>query len=230
MSKQDSAAHVAVDLTPEDPVTLSITETETPLPADWPLPLIVDLPAAEKAATAFLTALGIAVDTETTGRTAARMAAAYAELLTPREFEATTFPNTESHNDWVIARGIPFTSICAHHLLPFVGTAHVGYLPGARILGLSKLARLVETFAARPQVQEGLTQQIASWLEASGVAAGAGVMVTAEHLCMTRRGAQAHGATAVTTAWRGRLADDRQIRGEFLTLAHSVAEQGRTGR
>jgi GTP cyclohydrolase I len=211
-------------------VTLSPTDTQTQPLTDWPPPLLVDLQAAEQAAAAFLAALGIAIDTETTGRTAARMAAAYAELLTPQEFEATTFPNKESHRDLVIARGIPFTSICAHHLLPFVGTAHVGYLPGARILGLSKLARVVELFAARPQVQEDMTQQIATWLERRVEATGVGVMVTAEHLCMTRRGAEAHGATAVTTAWRGVLADDSQVRGEFLALAHSAAEQGRTGR
>jgi GTP cyclohydrolase I len=210
-------------------VTSALTATKAPPPAGWPLPLAVDLPAAEQAAAAFLTALGIALDTETMVRTAARMAAAYAELLTPREFELATFPNEESHHDLVIARSVPFTSICAHHLLPFVGTAHVGYLPGSRILGLSKLARLVETFAARPQVQEDMTQQIAAWLAGQAAAVGVGVVIAAEHLCMTLRGAQAHGATTVTTAWRGVLAD-RQARGEFLALATGGAESGRSGR
>ena len=148
----------------------------------------------------------------------------------PREFAFTTFPNEESHHDLVIARSVPFTSIGAHHLLPFVGTAHVGYLPGSRILGLSKLARLVEMFAARPQVQEDMTQQIAAWLAGQAAAVGVGVVIAAEHLCMTLRGAQAHGATTVTTAWRGVLTDDRQARGEFLALANGPAQYGGSGR
>lgn len=209
-------------------MTSQLNARETSLSADWPLPLTVDLAAAEQAAAAFLSALGVALDTETTVRTAERMAAAYAELLTPREFTLTTFPNEESHHDLVIARSVPFTSICAHHLLPFVGRAHVGYLPGSRILGLSKLARPVEMFAARPQVQEDMTQQIASWLIEQVAADGVGVVITAEHLCMTLRGAEAHGATTVTTAWRGVLTDDRQARGEFLALA--PVEYGRSRR
>lgn len=209
-------------------MTSQLTVTETPPSADWPFPLTVDLAAAEQAAAAFLTALGVALDTETTVRTAARMAAAYAELLTPREFTLTTFPDEESHHDLVIVRSVPFTSVCAHHLLPFVGRAHVGYLPGSRILGLSKLARLVEMFAARPQVQEDMTQQIATWLIEQVAADGVGVVITAEHLCMTLRGAQAHGATTVTTAWRGVLTDDRRARGEFLALA--PVEYGSLGR
>lgn len=210
-------------------MTLSPFATTMRPHVNSPIPLIVDLPAAEAAATAFLAALGIAVDTAAMDRTAARMAGAYAELLTLEGFEATTFPNTASHHDLVIARAIPFTSICAHHLLPFVGIAHVGYLPGAQILGLSKLARVVELFAARPQVQEDMTQQIASWLDRQVDAVGVGVMVTAEHLCMTRRGAEAHGATAATTAWRGALAEDHHLRQEFLSLAQP-AENMRSGR
>ena len=187
---------------------------------------VIDLVAAEMAAGAFLAALGVAVDTDATRRTAVRMAAAYAELLTIAEFDATAFPNAESHHDLVIACSVPFTSLCAHHMLPFVGIANVGYLPGRLILGLSKLARTVELFAARPQVQEEMTQQIATWLEHHVGAEGVGVMVTADHLCMTRRGVQAHGATAVTTAWRGTLADDRNARAEFI----AAIEQGRTLR
>jgi GTP cyclohydrolase IA len=211
-------------------VTSELTVTTTPPTADWPLRSRVDLPAAEQAAAAFLTALGMRLDTETTARTAARMARAYADLVVSRDFEPTTFPNEECHHDIVIARSVPFGSICAHHLLPFVGAAHVGYLPGDRIIGLSKLARLVEFFAARPQVQEDMTQQIAAWLAAKTAAAGVGVVVTAEHLCMTLRGAQAHGATTVTTAWRGVLSEDRQARGEFLALAAGPAGCGRSGR
>ena len=93
------------------------------------------------------------------------MAAAYAELLTPRPFDLTTFPNDEGYDELVVARDIPVQSLCEHHMLPFHGVAHVGYLPGERILGLSKLARVVELFARRLQVQERLTPQVADWLE-----------------------------------------------------------------
>ena len=94
----------------------------------------------------------------------ARMARAYAELFGPKPLRLTTFPNTEGYDELVIARGIPFRTVCEHHLLPFSGVAQVGYLPGERILGLSKLARLVEYFAARPQTQERLTKQVADFL------------------------------------------------------------------
>ncbi|MGH3737669.1 MAG: GTP cyclohydrolase I [Micromonosporaceae bacterium] len=190
----------------------------------------MDLPAAERAAQALLAALGVPVDTEATARTAARVAAVYAELFAPRGFTPTTFPNEHDHRDLVIARSVPFTSVCAHHLLPFVGRAHVGYLPGTRILGLSKLARLVEMFAARPQVQEDMTEQVAGWLADRVAAAGVGVVITAGHLYMTVRGVRAHGAAAVTTAWRGVLAADRHARMEFLTLTNGPAECGRSGR
>ena len=107
----------------------------------------VDLAAAEIAAATFLTALGVQLDTESLRGTPARMARAYAELFTPRPFDLTTFPNDEGYDELVVARSIPVQSVCEHHLLPFVGVAHVGYLPGNRILGLSKLARVVELFA-----------------------------------------------------------------------------------
>jgi GTP cyclohydrolase I len=148
------------------------------------------------------------------------MSASYAELLSPRPFDATTFPNAERHRGMVIARSVPFAALCAHHLLPFLGTATVGYLPGEQLLGLSKLARCVELFASRLQVQEDLTEQIAGWLQATlPDAGGVGVIVGAEHLCMSVRGAQVRGASTVTTAWRGRLAEETAARAEFLSLA-----------
>lgn len=148
------------------------------------------------------------------------MAASYVDLLAPRTCQATTFASLEGNRGLVIARSLPFASLCAHHLLPFVGTATVGYLPGERLLGLSKLARAVAMFAARPQVQEDMTQQVAGWLEETlPDSTGVGVLVTAEHLCMTVRGAQARGASTLTTAWRGRLVDDASARTEFLSLA-----------
>ena len=124
----------------------------------------VDLAAAELAAAKFLQALGISPDSDSLRATPGRMARAYAELFTPRPFDLTSFDNDEGYDELVLARSIPVRSVCEHHLLPFVGVAHVGYLPGERILGLSKLARIVEHFACRPQVQERLTKQIADWL------------------------------------------------------------------
>jgi GTP cyclohydrolase IA len=120
----------------------------------------IDLAGAERAATDFLSALGVATDTAATTDTPARMARAYAEMLSPRSFDLTTFPNDEGYDELVLARAIPVQSVCEHHMLPFLGTAHVGYLPGQRILGLSKLARVVELFARRPQAQERLTMQV----------------------------------------------------------------------
>ena len=181
----------------------------------------VDLIAAEQAAAAFLVALGVDFDTESLAATPARMARAYAEMFSPRPFDLTTFPNDAEYDELIIARAIPVRSVCEHHLLPFVGVAHVGYLPGERILGLSKLARVVELFARRPQVQERLTQQIADWLQDHVAPRGVGVVVEAEHLCMTMRGVQASGATTITSALHGQLRSDAASRAEFFTLIAS---------
>jgi GTP cyclohydrolase IA len=176
----------------------------------------MDLAAAEQAAGAFLRALGIATDSESLHGTPGRMARAYAELFTPRPFDLTTFPNDEGYDELVLARSIPLRSVCEHHLLPFVGTAHVGYLPGSRILGLSKLARVVEHFACRPQVQERLTKQVADWLEDNLAPKGVGVVIEAEHTCMTLRGVRATGATTITSTLLGVLRSDASSRAEFL--------------
>jgi GTP cyclohydrolase IA len=181
-------------------------------------PLPVDLVAAEQAAAAFLSALGLSLDSESLRATPGRMARAYAEMFAPRPFELTTFPNDEAYDELVLARSIPVQSVCEHHLLPFVGVAHVGYLPGARILGLSKLARVVEMFARRPQVQERLTKQVADWLQTNLAPRGVGVVVEAEHLCMTMRGVRAAGASTVTSALHGLLRDDARSRAEFFAL------------
>ncbi|HEX3898227.1 MAG TPA: GTP cyclohydrolase I FolE [Mycobacteriales bacterium] len=180
----------------------------------------IDLQAAEVAAGALLDALGIAHGEGPLAGTPGRIARAYAELLTPREFSMTTFPNDEGYDEMVIARDIPFTSLCEHHLLPFIGTAVVAYLPGERILGLSKLARVVELFARRPQVQERMTTQIAHWLEDNLAPKGVGIVLRAEHTCMTVRGVAARGASTVTSTLLGRLRDDARTRAEFLTLAY----------
>ena len=178
----------------------------------------IDLTRAERAAAAFLDALGVPGDTDATAATPRRMAQAYAELLTPRSFALTTFPNDENYDELVLASGIPVQSVCEHHMLPFVGTAHVGYLPGERILGLSKLARLVELFARRPQVQERLTTQVADWLQTHLQPRGVGVVVEAEHLCMTLRGVRAGNTTTTTSTLRGALREDARSRAEFLAL------------
>jgi GTP cyclohydrolase I len=179
----------------------------------------VDQLAAIEAARDFLTALGIDVTREGLADTPARMARAYAELFTARPFTATTFPNDAGYDELVVARGIPLVSVCEHHLLPFTGTATVGYLPGGRILGLSKLARLVEHLARRPQVQERLTRQIADWLTDHLAPRGVAVLLHAEHTCMTLRGARAAGSTTVTSAFLGTLRHDARSRAEFLALA-----------
>src|SRR5919199_1409088 len=149
---------------------------------------------------------------------AARLAAAYAELLTPVEFAPTTFPNDGGYDELVVATGIPFHSLCEHHVLPFVGVAHVGYLPGERIIGLSKLARVVERFARGLQVQERLTTQVAGWLDDELLPRGVGVVIEAEHLCMSLRGVQKPGARTITSALRGLVRDDQRTREEFLSL------------
>jgi GTP cyclohydrolase IA len=178
----------------------------------------IDLDAAEHAAGQLLRALGISLDSESLRGTPARMARAYAELFTPRPFDLTTFPNDEGYDELVLARAIPVRSVCEHHLLPFVGVAHVGYLPGERILGLSKLARIVEHFACRPQVQERLTKQVAEWLSEQLHPKGVGVVIEAEHTCMTLRGVQAIGSSTVTSTLLGTLRADARSRQEFFSL------------
>jgi GTP cyclohydrolase IA len=179
----------------------------------------IDLAAAEHAAARFLQALGVELDSESVRGTPGRMARAYAELFTPPPFDLTTFPNEEGYDELVLARSIPVRSVCEHHLLPFTGVAHVGYLPGHRILGLSKLARIVEHFARRPQVQERLTKQVADWLYAHLRPQGAGVVIEAEHTCMTLRGVQAAGSRTVTSTLLGTLREDPRSRQEFFALS-----------
>jgi GTP cyclohydrolase I len=180
----------------------------------------VDLSVAERAAATFLTALGVDLRPEGVRETPRRMASAYAEMFASRPFDLTTFPNDEGYDELVLARSIPVTSVCEHHLLPFVGVAHVGYLPAQRILGLSKLARVVELFARRPQVQERLTRQVVDWLADQLAPRGVGVVVEAEHTCMTVRGVRARGSRTVTSALQGQLRNDPASRAEFFALVN----------
>jgi GTP cyclohydrolase I len=174
--------------------------------------------AVQRAARDLLAALGADLQTEGLRETPRRMAAAYTELLTPEPFSLTTFPNDESYDELVLVRDIPFQSLCMHHLLPFYGVAHVAYLPAERILGLSKLARVVERFARDLQLQERLTTQIASCLHAELQPKGVGVVLEAEHLCMSLRGVQKPGARTITSALHGLVRDDPRTRAEFLSL------------
>jgi GTP cyclohydrolase IA len=181
----------------------------------------LDLAAVERAVADLLAALGQDATRPALAHTPRRVAKAYAELLEPRAFDLTTFPNDEGYDEMVLARGIPFSSLCEHHLLPFVGVAHVAYVPGDRILGLSKLARVVEMFSRRLQVQERITRQVASWLDEQLQPKGVGVVLEAEHMCMSIRGVRAPGTRTVTSAVLGLLRTDPRSRTEFLELART---------
>jgi len=193
---------------PSDPARLRVVRSRTG----------VDLPAAEQAVAALLRALGRDPAEPHLADTPRRVADAYAELLTPPPFDLTTFPNDEGYNELVLATGIPVQSLCEHHLLPFTGVAHIGYLPGERILGLSKLARVLDLFARDLQVQERLTQQVADWLRDNLNPRGVGVVIEAEHLCMSLRGVRALGARTTTSALHGVLREDARSRQEFFAL------------
>ena len=183
----------------------------------------IDKPRIEAAVREMLIALGEDPDREGLLRTPRRVAEAYEELFAglredPRTHLSTTFD--ENHKEMVVLRDIPFASLCEHHLLPFTGTAHVGYIPRGRIVGLSKLARLVEGYARRPQVQERLTSEVADALMAELQPDGCGVVIEAVHTCMTIRGIEKAGATMVTSAMRGGFRNRPETRAEFMAIIH----------
>ena len=178
----------------------------------------IDHDAAERAAAALLTALGLDLSDENLVETPRRMAQALIEMTNGPDFELTSFPNEEGYDELVLVQNIPLQSLCEHHMLPFVGVAHVGYLPGERILGLSKFARMVQLHARRPQTQERLTKRIADHLQDQLQARGVGVVIEAEHTCMTLRGARVPGTRTTTSALFGQLRDDARSRAEFLAL------------
>ena len=165
--------------------------------------------------------LGFNSEDEGLADTPRRIADMYLELFQGLWQDAAQVLNVtfdENHDEMVILRDIPFYSMCEHHFLPFHGQAHVGYLPDGKIVGLSKLVRAVEVFAHRPQVQERLTSQIADCIEDVLGAKGVGVVISAEHLCMTARGVRKPGSSMVTSAMRGRFRSDMSTRSEFLRL------------
>jgi GTP cyclohydrolase I len=177
-----------------------------------------DLTRTEAAVKELLASLGADLLGEDVRETPRRVAAMYRELLTPEEFTFTTFENGAGYDELVLVRDIPFVSLCAHHLLPFTGHAHVAYVPGERIGGLSKLARAVIHFARSLQVQERLTKQVADLIQNELEPKGVGVVVEAEHQCMTIRGVQAIGTRTVTSTMYGLLRTNSGTRQEFLSL------------
>jgi GTP cyclohydrolase I len=177
-----------------------------------------DLAGAARAALDLLRAIGADVDNPGLVGTPQRVAASFAELVTPADFAATSFPNEGRYDELVLVRDIHFHTLCMHHLLPFFGQAHVAYLPAERIIGISKLARVVETFARDLQLQERMTVQIADWLEHELKPRGVGVVLSAEHTCMTIRGVLKPGARTVTAALRGSLDEDPGARQELFSL------------
>lgn len=181
-----------------------------------------DLAGAEAAAASLLAALGLDLTDVNLVDTPRRMAHALAELTTASDFELTSFPNTEGYDELVLVQNIPVRSLCEHHMLPFVGVAHVGYLPAGRILGLSKFARMTDFHSRQAQTQERLTKRIADHLQRELDPYGVGVVIEAEHTCMSLRGARADGTRTVTSALFGRLRDDSRSRAEFLSLARST--------
>jgi GTP cyclohydrolase IA len=181
----------------------------------------IDRTAVTEAATTLLDALGLDLADENLAETPRRMADALIEMTSGPEFDLTTFANHEEYDELVVVSDIPIQSLCEHHILPFVGVAHVGYLPGERILGLSKFARMVEFHARRPQTQERLTKAIADHLEQVLAPRGVGVVIEAEHTCMSLRGARTPGTRTTTSTLFGLLRDDPRSRSEFLELTRS---------
>ncbi|MGE3537554.1 MAG: GTP cyclohydrolase I FolE [Candidatus Tectimicrobiota bacterium] len=168
-----------------------------------------------------LEGLGEDVEREGLRETANRVARMYAELLQgvhedPREHLQVVFD--EQHDEMVLVRDVPFSSMCEHHMLPFHGKAHAAYIPRGKVVGLSKIARVIEAFARRLQVQERMTSQIADLLMEELDAHGVGVVVEASHTCMTMRGVKKPGAFMVTSAMRGVFKDNQATRSEFLSL------------
>jgi GTP cyclohydrolase I len=175
----------------------------------------IDVPAARRAVEDLLSALGRDTTDPHLADTPRRVTEALVELLTPSPHRWTVFPNAEGYDDLVLVKDVAFSSLCEHHLLPFRGVAHIGYVPGARLMGLSKLARGLDLFARDLQIQERLTVQVADWLMETLDPVGAGVVLEAEHLCMSLRGVQAAGTTTRTSAFRGVLTEPGPLRDRF---------------
>ncbi|HEX5939655.1 MAG TPA: GTP cyclohydrolase I FolE [Dehalococcoidia bacterium] len=181
----------------------------------------IDTGRIEDATRELLLAMGEDPEREGLRNTPQRVARMYAELFSGLQTEPSDLLQVsfdEGHEEMVIIRDIPFYSMCEHHLLPFHGKAHLGYIPRGKVSGISKLARVVEAFAKRPQLQERLTSQIADTLMEKLEPEGVAVVIEAQHLCMTMRGVRKPGSSVVTSAVRGHFADSSVTRSEFLSL------------
>jgi len=181
----------------------------------------VDLDAIKQAVRAILIAVGEDPDRPGLQATPRRVAKMYEEMFSglhvqPERHLKVMFP--ESYDEMVLIRDIPFTSMCEHHLLPFSGVAHVAYIPNGNVIGLSKLARVVEEIARRPQVQERMTQAIADMVNQHLNTMGVAVVISAEHSCMSIRGIRKPGSTTVTSALRGIFKTNQSTRAEFMSL------------
>ena len=183
----------------------------------------IDLPRIERAVREILAAVGDDPDREGLRETPARVARMYAELFSglhtdPREYLAKFF--TEKYDEVVLVRDIGFNSVCENHLMPFMGKAHIGYMPSGKVIGLSKLARVVEAVARRPQVQERMTEEIANLLVDELHAKGVAVVIEATHTCMTIRGVRKPGSICVTSAMKGVFRTRASSRAEIMTLIY----------
>ena len=183
----------------------------------------VDTERVKKAVKEILLAIGEDIKREGLKETPSRVAEMYAELLAgmredPKEHLRSVF--TENYDEIVLLRDIPFYSICEHHLMPFIGSAHVAYLPSGMVLGVSKLARIVDCFTRRLQVQERLTDQIADFIMESLSPRGVAVVLEASHSCMTIRGIKKPGSVMVTSSLRGIFKRDPKSRSEVMSLMH----------
>ena len=183
----------------------------------------VDLPRIEAAVREILSAVGEDVDREGLQETPARVARMYAELFNglhsdPRVHLQKFF--TEKYDEMVLVKDISFNSMCEHHLLPFIGKAHIGYVPNGKVVGLSKLARVVEAVSHRPQVQERMTEEIADLLVEELDVKGVAVVIEAAHSCMSIRGVRKPNSVCVTSAMKGLFRSNLSSRSEIMTLIY----------
>jgi GTP cyclohydrolase I len=195
----------------------------SPVPTNGPAPAAVDHARIEAAVREILRAVGEDPDREGLRETPGRVARMYAEIFSglhkdPREHLQKTF--TQKYDEMVLVKDIRFESVCEHHLLPFIGKAHIAYLPRGKIVGLSKLARVVEVLSRRPQVQERMTEDLADLVMEQLEARGVGVVMEASHTCMTIRGVRKPDSVCTTSAMRGTFRENQATRTEFLALVH----------
>ncbi|MBI2918780.1 MAG: GTP cyclohydrolase I FolE [Chloroflexi bacterium] len=187
--------------------------------------MTIDQSAIENAVLAIIRAIGDDPSREGLRDTPRRIAEMYAEIFAGMDLDPISELSVgfeEGHHELVLLKDIPFYSLCEHHFLPFYGVAHVGYIPNGRVVGASKLARVVEIFSKRPQLQERMTRQIADAIMGGLEPAGVGVVVQAEHLCLTMRGIKKPGSNLVTSAMRGLFRRNSLTRSEFLSLVQGA--------